>query len=894
MLLLFVLLYSSVAYSLDFFQEKPSLELRSINSPHYEIIYPTELEKKSKRIFTLLENYREDVSKDYYVIPRKIPLVLHNDSAISNGFVTLGPYRSEWYLTPSLDRGLSTMNFDEALAVHEYRHVAQFEKMRGGANKYFYYLLGDTGLNFGMVLSAPSWYYEGDAVVTETELTKSGRGRNALFHIPLLALRDEKKEIDYETLFFENYNYKLPNHYEYGYQFIKYLKEKYGSEKLNDLITESIRDSYWPFTFYNSFPYVFQRDFISFHNEVIASLPSNDGPKDSETTTLYSPKKENGFTAIKDLKLIDQNYYFIKKDFNSINALYRLKNGELEKLIELNIEPSNRGAYSDKKYLYTETFTDPRYLHRSFMKLFELDLLTLKRKHILTKNYIYHQAYSLDEKTIFTIEKELDGNLSIMHRNFKGEEIKKYSFSDITPSFLTPVDSENVLFISQTQDGRKAISNLNLETSEIRNLTPLSYNSLSDLKFCHGLIFYERDHDGRIEIINLKDGKEFILTRSRYGARDATCDEENLYYLDYTFYGNSIVKKPLSLVSEFSTFEDSPNTIENQHEVHEERYNQLSNLFNFHSWKLIPLPGSVDLGATSTNVLNTLKLDINYSYSHYERANSIASTLHFQKYYPIFSFEALHRERNIFEDKEHLVRSDHFEETIFKTYLTIPHMTHFSVYNQLFSVQLGGNNLITTKRKNTPKTETSSSNLMGALFNLNYSLTKIKAKRDINPNFGLDLALSYSNAYNSEKKLEEGFQKIASANFYLKQFVLHSSYEEQLSYSSYRFPTLIKKVRGSEFQFAPKLHVTSVDYFFNVSYPDFSLSKYYYLPRIYSSIFYDYGDSTSEKISSYGLDTYFESRFIRLLPLTFGIRYAHVNEKNEDVMEFFLKSEYLF
>src|SRR5690606_13404551 len=104
------------------------------------------------RVINLLEHYRDEVSFDYKVDVEKITLILHDKTSDSNGFVTLGPRRSEWYMNPALFRELGSTEWYNTLSVHEFRHVVQFQKMTERFNRFFYFIFGDSGLSLGMAL----------------------------------------------------------------------------------------------------------------------------------------------------------------------------------------------------------------------------------------------------------------------------------------------------------------------------------------------------------------------------------------------------------------------------------------------------------------------------------------------------------------------------------------------------------------------------------------------------------------------------------------------------------------------------------------------------------------------------------------------------------------------
>ncbi|MEI9946397.1 MAG: hypothetical protein WDN26_19525 [Chitinophagaceae bacterium] len=113
---------------------------------------------------------------------KKINIVLQSQTTISNGYVGLGPYRSEFYLNPQLDNfRMGSLSQPDQLAMHEYRHVQQFNNFHNGLSSVMKTLFGEEGYALAINASVPDWFFEGDAVFNETGLSKQGRGRLPFF-----------------------------------------------------------------------------------------------------------------------------------------------------------------------------------------------------------------------------------------------------------------------------------------------------------------------------------------------------------------------------------------------------------------------------------------------------------------------------------------------------------------------------------------------------------------------------------------------------------------------------------------------------------------------------------------------------------------------------------------
>ena len=76
----------------------------------------------------------------------------------------------------------------ELLVIHEGRHMFQFGQADRRINRLFRLLGGERIQSLAGFLMIPGWFWEGDAVVNETLLSESGRGRQPYFNREIRAL----------------------------------------------------------------------------------------------------------------------------------------------------------------------------------------------------------------------------------------------------------------------------------------------------------------------------------------------------------------------------------------------------------------------------------------------------------------------------------------------------------------------------------------------------------------------------------------------------------------------------------------------------------------------------------------------------------------------------------
>ena len=164
-----------------------AIKWQQIDTKEFRVIFPEDFEQQGLRVANLVQYMEQNNKRSIGELNEKINIVLHNQTIIPNGFVGIAPFRSEFFATPPQSANLlGTVDWLDALAVHEYRHALQFSNAKVGITKLFYIFQGGNGWGLAASAAIPSWFWEGDATIMETALSKGGRGRApflSLIHI---------------------------------------------------------------------------------------------------------------------------------------------------------------------------------------------------------------------------------------------------------------------------------------------------------------------------------------------------------------------------------------------------------------------------------------------------------------------------------------------------------------------------------------------------------------------------------------------------------------------------------------------------------------------------------------------------------------------------------------
>src|SRR5688500_9257866 len=251
-LLSFIILSAEAQVVLE--NNPPSIKWHQVITPNFRVIYSDGFKEQAERVANSLEHIREPAAKSLGTVPRKMSVILQNQSAVSNGFVSILPRRTEFYAMPTQDYNFAgTNDWLNLLTAHEYRHIVQYQHATRGFNKAIYYLFGSISLAGMAQVAAPSWFWEGDAVATETAITPSGRGKIPNFGLLMKTNLLEGREFNYHKQHLRSYRHNIPDHYVLGYYMVSYLRRKTGDPDIWGKITaRSWSVPFIPFAFSNA------------------------------------------------------------------------------------------------------------------------------------------------------------------------------------------------------------------------------------------------------------------------------------------------------------------------------------------------------------------------------------------------------------------------------------------------------------------------------------------------------------------------------------------------------------------------------------------------------------------------------------------------------------------
>jgi len=159
LLILAFLCFNNLAYSQDFGSYSPDIKWKQINTRSVRVIFPVGLENAANRVANNLVYIDQNNRTSIGSRSKKLSLILNNQGIIPNGYVTLMPFRSEFFTTPfQQSHALGSLPWLDLLSIHEYRHALQYSNFNQGLTKLGYILGGQQIWALVANLTTPNWY----------------------------------------------------------------------------------------------------------------------------------------------------------------------------------------------------------------------------------------------------------------------------------------------------------------------------------------------------------------------------------------------------------------------------------------------------------------------------------------------------------------------------------------------------------------------------------------------------------------------------------------------------------------------------------------------------------------------------------------------------------------
>ncbi|MDN5214273.1 hypothetical protein QQ020_19500 [Fulvivirgaceae bacterium BMA12] len=921
------------------------LKWKQINTPHFKVIFPNGYDENAQRVANLMEGIYEPGSKTLDKRPRKLSLILQNQTSIPNGFVSLGPRRSEFFTTPPQDYNfLGTNDWFDLLAVHEFRHVVQFDKSLTGFNKFFYILFGQAAQSLWANLSVPDWFWEGDAVGIETALTPSGRGRIPRFDLVFRTNLLERGAFDYNKQHLRSFKHFVPDHYRLGYFMTTHVRNKHGAESWSKITDKAFGLPFIPFTFSDALKKVSGKNLLQTYDDMMTEMTGlwqqqlADLPLTSMTTV--NQRKHSAYTSYNFPQVLNSREILVMRSgIGDIAELVKLDDQGDETVIFTPgiVNSASMLSVQNDVVAWNEFEFDPRWGAKSYSVVKLYDLKNNKHRRLGSKGRYAAAALSPDAARVATVlTTEANEYFLVVLDTGTGKEIKRFPNQD-NHFFSMPRwtnDGKGIVALKSGDEG-KALVLVDVESEKETVIIPASDENIGHPVPYNQYIFYNSPYSGidNIYAINIKSLQRYQVTSAKHGAYNPTIDQvgNTIYFNDFQKDGFNVAKipfdttlwKPITQVEDRTVrYYEKIVEQENNHHVLDNISNQQYEVTNYakargflnpHTWgpEINSTSSTIFAGLEMRDVLSTISTTLGYGYDVNEEVGSAILNVSYQGLYPILDFEFRLGNRSTFENlrnpETNAIERFNFrwKEQGANVGFRLPFTLTRSKYltNLSYGSNIGITKVTDFNQTLRPLDQLSDGTLRSLEHSLRFNRLLKRSQRDINSKWGQTFFLNYQHTpiggdFN-------GKYLATQAELFFPALAKHHSLRLRGGYQyqeiifqgpdavegTYLFPSYFFFPRGYSSTTFQNFYHLKADYTLPLIYPDLALGPFLNFQRIKANLFYDYGygkiRNFNNAFNSFGVELSTDLNILRFNQLIdLGVRLSVVPELNDVKIEF--------
>ena len=951
--LVFLILVFSLALKAQYFetgQDPASLKWRQINTENFQLIYPDYYEDQAQVLAQKLEKVYDYGSYSLNHKPRKISVILHTQTVSSNGLVAYAPKRSEFYTTPN--QSIYPLDWLEQLAVHEFRHVVQTDKINSEMPGIIKAILGEQGtaLVFGAYL--PWWFIEGDAVATETALTDFGRGRLPSFLMEHRAQVVEKGKYSYDKAYLGSFKDYVPNHYQLGYYLVANTRARYGAGVWDKVVTRVGEKPFSVTPFNSALKKETGMTKVALYNSVFDSLNFVWQNEDHLKAGAVSPvlrKKTKVYTNYKYNHWLDNSEIIsYKTGLKQIPEFVKIdKNGNEERIHQPGVIFDESISYQGEWIVWSERIPDLRWSHSGRSEIQLLNVFSGKKISFQPEFKAFAPVVSPNLNKVALVEADFSSNYYLSVYNLTTKELVSRIQTPNNEYFLTPqwLNDTEIVTVLLTQRGKR-LARFELETGKYELLFDRELGDIKQLQIENNKLYFISSYSGVDALYEYNfETKEIIqLFQPRFGAAyPAISANGQIILSDYHSDGyspvtlNNLLNKNIDEVSKASfpladaiatqeigkpdfTSTDSTKYISSV-------YSKPKHLLNFHSWAPIFVdpyayefaPG---VSLVSQNLLGTAETVLGYKWDSSESNGKFYARYIYKGWYPVLDFKVSGGKRasNYYLITEHIRNGEvvdrdttleryTWNETGLTATTSLPLNLSKGKYYRLLQPEV---TYELTRNKNDKSTPEGfpDGNFQSMSYRLYYHQIMRSSQQDILPNFGIILnGRFYHSPFGSQNM---GRMIGGQGILYLPGLMrnhgtkLYGGAQQRINGDHYAFSDIVRFPRGWSRVSSKELSVLGFDYQLPLINPDWSFGGLTYIRRISASLFYDYAflsryqyqdgevaGTYNLNISSYGLEIISDMNFLRFYaPVKIGIRTSYLPELRDTNFEFLLSVDF--
>ena len=531
-------------YSLG--SEAAGVKWNQLRTSNYRIIYPRGLDSLAKVYALELEKAALKVGNSAGFRPNEnynkpMPVILHAHTAYSNGMVTWTPKRIELMTMPD-PYYPESIPWVTQLALHESRHVSQMQFMEAKPFKWLSYLSGQLAAGALCAVYCGADFFEGDAVVAETALSKAGRGRTADFLEYFQVSLDTGDYRNYWRWRFGSVRHYTPDYYRVGYITFAGIRALYDTPDFTARYFIRIKD-HKGFAF-NNFGKTVQEVSGKKFNYAFAEISdylASFWQQDKVARAPFIPFEHvtsagKRYTELNDLVFAGYTLYAIQSGITLPSSLVSISTeGKIKSHSVFNSSYTGLEYSPVTEYIYWSEYSfDPRWNLHSYSDIRYIGKYGEKRTLTRNKRY-FHPAASTNEPLLSVSEYPLDGSSAVVILEaFTGNVIASIPAPEGMQVVETVWIGEEIYTSAITEEGYGIY-----KLPDFRCVLGTTSVKIKQLWAHEGKIMFTADLSGVNELYALdlsQDNSVFQLTSTRFGAADFRFSPKNPFDGSYELY----------------------------------------------------------------------------------------------------------------------------------------------------------------------------------------------------------------------------------------------------------------------------------------------------------------------------------------------------------------------
>lgn len=615
------------------------LKWNSFDTESYRVIYPQGADSLAKVYGQKLEKYKIPVSRTSGYVAGEgdgkiMPVIIHafNDS---NGSVAWMPRRMDLYTVPSAYEP-TPMPWSTMLTIHESRHVSQMQFGLTERHKKFKYIMGEAWNGIAVALYPGTANMEGDAVVIETALTPSGRGRTADFLNYYWVAFDQGDHRGWFKWRYVSQKRFSPSYYALGYMTIGGFRQLYDEPYFYSNGMHMVATHPWSVgCLYDVSKEVTGKNWEGMWQEVSLNMYEQwkenaefRGPYMPSERVLPEPRLYTDYTGN---LIVGDEIYSVKEGHVDAPTLVRVDSEGKEHKVSSFAYTTGAPKWdaSDKTLYWSETLPDERWSLQSGSKIKYMKNGRGARKTLKNKGMLFNP--SLGDSLAVAVRYHNDGHssLEVLDKS-TGRTVRDFAAPDSLQLVETAL-MDGTVYVTAISDNGYGIYRPDADGGWEVVLGPQPV-MVKDFTSRGSELLFTSDRTGSDELyhFNPATGELRQKTSLRYGGEDwqYSSDGRWLYYSSQTMLGKHLFRTPVDSLhdkkvrfdslykypvaetlrkqeiaaAQAQGYENAVTMKESDVKMSEpKRYRKVPNMLHMHTW--FPVYASVD------NIMNNLSFD---------------------------------------------------------------------------------------------------------------------------------------------------------------------------------------------------------------------------------------------------------------------------------------------